>query len=200
MLTRSKLNDICTTLRDSPEISSRTVSLVYHIGERTARELRAEFARGITRKDFHVGAKLGRPRKQYVLLQQKVEKVLSADSTLTLEGARRQVKRLWGVDVSRATVSRVLRSMDWTYKRTGRVPMARNTPGNKAARKAYAGQLAKFLNTQILYGDETGLNLHTSARNYGWAPKGITPRCTVTTQKGSNFSLLLVTLPEGDQL
>jgi len=59
--------------------------------------------------------------------------------------------------------------MDYFRKRLVLIPEERNTPKNIDARQNYAREVQFIANSNLVFLDETGLNLH-QMRNYGYSP------------------------------
>ena len=58
------------------------------------------------------------------------------------------------------------------------ISAARNNRQNRQRRKEYGQSLREVSNLQLVFADESGLNLHSASRTYGWAPAGMRP-CNV---------------------
>ncbi|KAF7703891.1 hypothetical protein CDIK_0093 [Cucumispora dikerogammari] len=80
--------------------------------------------------------------------------------------------------------------MDYTRKWVVRVPEKRNTPRNIEARQLYARILEHITDGNLLFLDETGVNLH-HARNYGYSPQNTKCYKTVKADRKTNISCLV---------
>ena len=78
--------------------------------------------------------------------------------------------------------------MGWSRKRVLKAPVARNTRKALDERQQYAQVIAAVPDEALVFYDETGLNMHTSAA-YGWAPVGVRPVAVVENQKGPSITV-----------
>ena len=113
--------------------------------------------------------------------------MFTADNSLTYTAAVDQLSS--NNKCSQSTISRVLKDMNWTRKRIQKVPYDRNTPANISKRAAHAAFIPEKDNSDLVFIDESGFNLHTSAF-HGYAPSGLNPTIVVPSNKGKNVSLL----------
>jgi len=91
---------------------------------------------------------------------------------------------------SQSEVSRVLKSINYTRKRLVTIPEARNAPRNIDARQEYSRMIGFVFDENLVYMDETGINLHM-VRSYGYSPKNTKAYKVVKGSKETNISLLL---------
>ena len=86
--------------------------------------------------------------------------------------------------------------MDYTRKRLVKVPEERNTPKNLDIRQTYARDVQFIPNENLVFLDETGLNLHQT-RNYGYSPKNVKAYKVVRGSRGKNISCMLAIKQSG---
>lgn len=141
--------------------------------------------------DFHLTDRKGRHAKDYCLLYPKIRRILKLDCSLTLHGLSRKLRKMYHTRVSPRTCGRALKKMKWSLKVLKKVPDARDTPTAKAHRKEYCDNLLPHSMKSFVFMDESGVNLHTSTRNRGWAPIGQRPCARVPANRGVNLSVVV---------
>ena len=124
---------------------------------------------------------------------------LDANPLLTLKELRCKLEHSFdGLRVSEATLSRSLDKHLITLKCLGRdadVPVARNTPENKARRQAFAQWLLDLPpDCHLIYIDETGFNIWTR-RSLGRSLRGQRVRRTLHTQRGVQVNVIQAISP-----
>jgi hypothetical protein len=79
--------------------------------------------------------------------------------------------------------------MDYTRKILTLIPINRNSNENKEVRAQYASYLQNISDQQLIFLDETGLNLYTFQR-FGYSPRNTKCYISVQNSKGKNVSVL----------
>lgn len=125
---------------------------------------------------------------------------LDENPLLTLKEMRRSLQdRFDGLDLSEATVSRALDKQLITLKclsRDADVPVARNTPENRARRQEFAEWLIGLApECHLIYVDETGFNIWTR-RSRGRSQRGQRVRRMLHTQRGVQVNVLQAIAPD----
>lgn len=95
-----------------------------------------------------------------------------------------------GINRSQSSVSRLLKEMNYTRKRLVKIPEERNTIRNIDARQIYARQLEFVSDSNLVFLDETGINLNLS-RNYGYSPKNAKAVRVCKNSRGRNVSCMV---------
>ncbi|KAF7687088.1 hypothetical protein CDIK_3074 [Cucumispora dikerogammari] len=87
-------------------------------------------------------------------------------------------------------MSRVLKEMNYSRKRLVRVPEKRNSLRNIEARQIYARLIEQVSVNNLVFLDETGVNLHQT-RNYSYSP--INSKCykLARADRETNISCLV---------
>lgn len=95
-----------------------------------------------------------------------------------------------GISFSLSKVSRTLKEMNYTRKRLVNVPEERNSSKNIDCRQLYAKEIMFIEDSNLVFLDETGVNLHHT-RNYGYSAKNIKAFKSVRANRGQNISCLV---------
>lgn len=95
-----------------------------------------------------------------------------------------------GLTKSQSSISRDLKAMKYSRKRLVRIPEDRNSEKNKNLRQAYGRMLSFVPDENLVFLDETGVNLHQS-RNYGYSPKNCKAVKVVKSNKTTNISCMV---------
>ena len=93
--------------------------------------------------------------------------------------------------ISQPTISRKLKKLKITRKRLSLIPAERNSAINIDARAVYAADISRFPQSNLIFLDETGVNLHTS-RSYGYSVENTKAYRTVPANRGTNISCMCV--------
>ena len=94
-----------------------------------------------------------------------------------------------GFPVSQPTVSRMLESAGYSWKKLIRVPSSRNLDRCIETRKEYAQVISEIPDEMLIFLDETGFNLHTCPSR-GYSLFGTEARMIVPMNRGRNVSLM----------
>ena len=136
-----------------------------------------------------LSSKKGRPKQEFPEIKNKISQILNKDSSFTQLELSHDLMQ-FGIRKSQSTVCRTLKDMEYTRKRLVKIPQERNTPKNIDARQNYAREMQFISNDNLVFLDETGLNLHQT-RNYGYSPKNAKAYKVVKGGRGKNISCLL---------
>jgi hypothetical protein len=116
---------------------------------------------------FYVG-RLGRPRKIQDLLEQAVVQLFVDHVDLTIEEALEWLKEEFTIELSKATISTILRNHNVTHKRLKFVAAQRNPE----LRADYLKRMDDMTAEQLVFLDESAANEFTKDRKTGWSLKG----------------------------
>jgi transposase len=120
-------------------------------------------------------------------LRAEIEAIIASDNSLTAVGI---IERLPAdMKCSASTISRTMKSMNYTRKRLKPIVASRNSEQVIHERHVYSLHLTNIADDQLIFLDETGFNLHTCA-GFGYAPVGETAWIHVPTQRGRNVSVI----------
>lgn len=120
--------------------------------------------------------------------KQELLNIIRDDCCLTHLGISEELRRR-GLDVSEDGVFRFMKKNRITRKVVSYEVEAASDSDLIRKRSAYAEQVAALVDTQIVFIDEVGVNLHTCEK-YGYAPIGITPVKYRRPQRGIHFSII----------
>lgn len=118
----------------------------------------------------------------------KVAEAVQSDNSLTQKGIAVTLERL-GHQGSQSSVSLILKSLDITRKRLKRRSEVVLSPRIIGDRRSFSIRYRASINSELLFLDETGFNLHTRPQ-YGYSPKNVPAYATVINNRGRNVSLL----------
>ena len=98
------------------------------------------------------------------------------------------------VRLSDGTINRMLKGGKFSTKQLYHEPASRNTPANIEARRAYALSASTWLDSEVVYIDEAGFNLHLTRRR---GRSRIGERATIETvnSRGGNISICAAISP-----
>jgi transposase len=88
--------------------------------------------------------------------------------------------------VTTSTVSRALKSIDWSKKTCRRVAKGRNAD----LRDYYLYNLSSFHSYHVVYIDESGCDKRIGFRRTGWSPLGVTPVQVARYQREQRYQIL----------
>lgn len=125
----------------------------------------------------------------------KLTAIVQADNSLTQAGMA-QLMASQGVAICQTYISKLLKGLQITRKRLSLVPVERNSPRIMNERRSYAAEVEIITSERLIYLDETGFNLHTTA-NYGYSPVNIKAFTNVKANRGINQSLMCAISIEG---
>jgi transposase len=145
------------------------------------------WAKALDHNPFQVPNKKGRKKADSSAMKTQLEAIVASDCSLTGKGIIDHLPD--DMKCSASTVSRNLKAMMFTRKRLKTIVSERNSAWVITARSIYATHMSNIPDADLVFIDETGFNLHTSA-GYGYAPIGETPWINVPTQRGRNVSLI----------
>lgn len=133
--------------------------------------------------------KKGRRKSDKTELKCKVSQILIADASYTQSEIAKQLNETGHV-ISNTGVCRLLHEMDYTRKRLVRIPEERNSPKNIETRQTYAREIQFVSDSNLVFLDETGANMHHS-RNYGYSAKNVKAYKVVKSNRGVNISCMV---------
>ena len=116
-----------------------------------------------------------------------LKSLLESNPTLYLDEIKEKLEIVRNVSVSMATISRFLRSRDFTWKTVSRKALERD----KMVRACWEAETAKYMDPDyFIFIDESHVDQKTAQRQNGWAPVGSPPVERSTFLKGVRHSIL----------
>ena len=123
-----------------------------------------------------------------------LKSLLESNPTLYLDEIKHKLEVVRGVSVSTATISRFLRSRDFTWKAVSRKALE----GDKRVRACWEIETAQYVDPDcFVFIDESHIDQKTAQRRYGWAPIGLPPVDRSTFLKGVRHSILPALATDG---
>jgi len=110
-------------------------------------------------EDEIFAAKKGRKKREYCNAKTSISGMLLRDSSLNQKDIGNNLKDM-NMGRSQSGVSRMLKCMNYTRKRLVTIPEARNAPRNIDMRQEYSRMIGFVSDENLVYIDETGINLH----------------------------------------
>lgn len=133
--------------------------------------------------------KKGRKVKEFTMEKSKVSTILMRDSSFTQKELSEQLADD-NLIMSTSSVCRLLKKMEYTRKRLVKIPEERNSARIIDIRQNYAREIQFVSDVNLVFLDETGVNLHHS-KHYGYSPKNVKAIKTVKGGRGRNISCML---------
>jgi len=134
--------------------------------------------------------KAGRKPSANVLAEDHVREILCQDNTLTQNGVKEKLLAE-GINLSQARICQLIKKINFSRKRLKRVSNRVLSNDLIEERFNFCVRVNALPNTDLLYIDETGFNLH-STNNYGYSPANAEAIRHVPANRGRNISLLAV--------
>ncbi|KFY17796.1 hypothetical protein V492_00383 [Pseudogymnoascus sp. VKM F-4246] len=128
----------------------------------------------------------GRPRSMTLLMLETLCDHLLEKPELYLEEMAVFLWDEFDVLVSPSSISRALRSIDWSKKTARRVAKERNPD----LRDLYLHNLSAFRSYHLVYVDESGCDKLIGFRKTGWSPSGVTPVQIAKFHRGRRYQIL----------
>ena len=129
---------------------------------------------------------VGRPKKVTPNMWAALKSQLAREPCITQEEMAAFLRREFEVDISRATIGRLVSAADWSRKVTRTVAQERNAD----LRDAYIYERSCYHSFQFVFIDESGCDRSIGTRRHGYAPKGITPVQVKRFHRGKRFQIL----------
>ncbi|KAF0985496.1 hypothetical protein HZS_1619, partial [Henneguya salminicola] len=136
-----------------------------------------------------INIKKGRHLKDYADLESSIRSIIDIDP----DNTKRSIKEKLAANKKIAsiyTISRMLKSMQYTRKRLSLVQSERNAIRTIDARQEYCRYINNISNENLVFLDETRLNFHLK-KHYGYSLKNTKCFITVPGNRGRNVSLML---------
>ena len=120
--------------------------------------------------------------------------LLGSNPSIYLDEIKQKLEAVCGVSVSMATISRFLRSRDFTWKTLTRPAME----ANERVRTCYQVETSRFTDPDyFIFIDESHVDQKTARRSKGWSLIGVPPVERSTFLKGVRHSILPTLTTEG---
>jgi len=133
--------------------------------------------------------KKGRPILPDDEIKSKIRVIIDRDPSHTLQSIREELMTK-GTVISTPTISRYLKKLDYTRKRLSIVPIERNSTRTLDMRQEYCRKVNKIPDANIIFLDETGINLHNK-KSYGYSMKNTKCFLTLPANRGKNNSVMM---------
>lgn len=167
--------------------AAKTIADDCELTVQTVYGLTAKISNGLTNEE--IIKKKGRNKIDHTEQKSIIAGVLLRDSSFTQKELAEECAQ-GGTVASQSSMSRILKDMEYTRKRLVKVPLERNSPANLIKRQGYAREITNISDSQLVFLDETGVNLHVS-RNYGYSPKNVKATKIVRASRGTNISCMV---------
>ena len=119
---------------------------------------------------------------------------MEANPSIYLDEIKQKLETVCGVSVSMATISRFLRSRDFTRKTLARPAME----ANEQVRICYQAETSRFTDPDyFVFIDESHVDRKTAHRSKGWSLIGVPPVERSTFLRGVRHSILPALTTEG---
>lgn len=92
----------------------------------------------------------------------------------------------FGILVNDSTISRALKSRNWSRKKVNRRAKQRS----RQLRELYFLKLSRWTAEQLIFVDESSCNERSADRKYGWAPIGQAPIVYSSLHRSQRWSIL----------
>jgi transposase len=102
----------------------------------------------------------------------------------------------FGIEVSQASVSRALASIEWSKKTTQQVAREQNAD----LQSYYFHKVSQFRSYQLVFIDESGCDKRIGTRRTGWSPIGTTPVQVTRFHRDRRHQILAAYTQDGVQL
>jgi len=113
-------------------------------------------------------------------------KLLAADADYYLEEIQHHLLIEYEIYPSISTISRYIRSKDFSRKRLQRHAAQRDS----LARAAYWLEMAVFEADHLVFVDESAANERSAERKWGWSPRGLPAIVSRTLHRSQRWSIL----------
>lgn len=170
------------------EYTAKKIAEEEDISVCTAYRLIDKIARNLTDAEI-LGQKKGRPKNDVANIKREISRILLQDNSFIQRELSEELQRL-DITKSQSTISRLLKDMNFSRKRLVKVPMERNSVAALNNRQDYARRVQFISDENLVFLDETGLNLHQT-RNYGYSPKNTKAYKVVKGNRGKNISCMV---------
>lgn len=183
-------HDILKRIRKALDRSDTVKSIAEDtdISLQTAYKLVSMIAENFSNEEI-LGQKKGRRKENHDDIKSKITQILLRDSSIIQKEMTTELEVL-GINKSQSTVSRIIKDMNYSRKRLIRIPEERNSVRNIEARQNYALEINHINNGNMVFLDETGVNLHQT-RKYGYSPINTKAYKLVRANRGTNISCLV---------
>lgn len=194
---RSKISlEVLKSVRKSikKEFTLKNIAEEAEISMTCARNLYVNINSGKTDEEI-LNVKKGRHCKDNSELKNKIRTFIDQEP----DNTTRSIKEKLAAENNRtsiATISRILKSMDYTRKRLSIVPTERNATRTIDLRQEFCRYINNVSNENLVFLDETGFNLHQK-KHYGYSLKNTKCFITMPGSRGRNMSLMLAIKQSG---
>ena len=123
-----------------------------------------------------------------------LKSLLESNPSIYLDEIKQKLEAVCGISVSMATISRFLRSRDFTWK----VLVRPAAEANERVRTCYQTETSKFTDPDyFVFIDESHIDRKTAHRSKGWSLIGVPPVERSTFLRGVRHSILPALTTEG---
>lgn len=124
-----------------------------------------------------------------------IREMIDSNNNISQKEIQEELEAI-GIRISQATISRTIKSLEYSRKRLTIVPIERNTPTNIESRRIYARMITELKDENLFFLDECGFNSHTN-NHYGYSPVNTKAIKFLRAGKGQNVSLLCMISIDG---
>jgi len=128
----------------------------------------------------------GRPRKITHDAEEGILDFLEQNPTAYQDEIAEFLFTEYDIQASQSTVSRVLKRLNQTHKRTEKVHEERDDK----ARADWRSRVCEYKANQIVFVDESAANERTKDRRWGWSLRGLPCRVRQSSQRSTRWSIL----------
>ena len=129
---------------------------------------------------------IGRPRKLHAAAVESLIEFYEDNPQAYLDEAKLYLEEEHDIDVSISTISRQMKKLNLTNKRTERHHPRRSDE----LREDWQAQISQYQAYQLVFCDESAANERSTERRYGWSPRGFACRVKMAGQHSRRWSLL----------
>jgi transposase len=176
-VTRETIKNVINYI--SKEFTLRQIAEEEDISLGCAKSLVDKITAGKT-VDEILSAKKGRPTKNFRDQSLLHSEIIDEDKMQTQISMQENLRRR-DIYLSQPTISRVIKSMNYSLKAVVKIPAERNSVSNITMRQVYARYLALIPDENLVFLDETGFNLHL-IRQRGYSQKKHTMQCNTSSE------------------
>jgi len=141
------------------EIKLKEIVEEVEISISCARALCEKISKGMSAEEI-LNIKKGRPSNLNEDLKSEIRNILDVDPSNTLKSLANNLNNK-NINAAPSTISKYLKKMEFTRKRLSLVPQERNSPRVIDERQRYCRLMNNVPNSDLVFLDETGFNLHT---------------------------------------
>lgn len=169
-ISNEKRLDVITCL-DNNLSTRKNIAQTFNMSYSSVNKIYAEYCKSGRTEKLKVGGR--KPKKlsdDQILF---IKDLLIEDCSLTLKAIKQSILSEFSISICEATISKYVKSFNYSIKRISKIPKAAITDALIASRKTYSSWLLEATNNgeNIMYFDEAGFQV-TMRKHYGRSEKG----------------------------